>query len=94
MLLNWNIKIYYIKYIGSSDDLSYSQLLPLFREPCDRIGASIAMNQLDAAERWSRQLTRTAVRKFASRVVGLVALLTTLRWPMDSSHATPPAAAK
>ena len=79
MLLNSKIKIYYIKYIGSADGLSYSQLLPRFREPTDRIGASIAVNQLATAERWSRQLTRTAVRKFASRVVGLAVLLTAQR---------------
>ena len=40
------------------------------------IGLALAslVNQLDAAERWSRQLPRAAVRKFASHVVGLAAL--------------------
>ena len=38
MLLNWKIKIYYIKYIGSSNGLYYSHFWP-----CERIGASIAV---------------------------------------------------
>ena len=38
MLLNWKIKIYYIKYIGSSNGLYYSHLLP-----CELIGSSIVV---------------------------------------------------
>ena len=38
MLFNWKIKIYYIKYIGSSNGLYYSHLLP-----CELISASIAV---------------------------------------------------
>ena len=38
MLLNWKIKIYYIKYIGWSNGLYYSHLLM-----CELIGASIAV---------------------------------------------------
>ena len=60
------------------------------------VGLALAslVNQLYAAERWSRQLPRAVVRKFVSRVVELAALLTAQRWPMNSSHATPPAAIK
>ena len=38
MLLNCKVKIYYIKYNGSSNNLYYSQLLR-----CELIGASIAV---------------------------------------------------
>ena len=44
-----------------------------------RLALASLVNQLDVAEQWSRQLPCAAIRKFASRVVGLAALLTAQR---------------
>ena len=60
MLLNWKIKIYYIKYIGWSNGLYYSHLLM-----CELIDASIAV-VAPASARGRSQICETCGRASSS----------------------------